>query len=93
MTKKIFYWFRDEVGWEIEYYIKRIKKGKKGTPTLLHIKRLVKPDLGFGSFHTAWRTLRGYEIMNAIRKGQLTGARRGNIASQNRLIAQMLGVA
>ncbi len=35
------------------------------------IKRLVKPGLGFGSFRTAWRTVRGYEIMNVIRKGQL----------------------
>ncbi len=57
------------------------------------IKRLVKPGLGFGSFRTAWRTVRGYEIINAIRKGQLIGARRGEILSQNRLIAELFGVA
>ena len=28
------------------------------------IKRRVKPGLGFSSFPTAWRTLRGYEVMN-----------------------------
>jgi transposase-like protein len=33
------------------------------------IKRLVKPCMGFFSFHTAWQTLRGYEAMNMIRKG------------------------
>jgi transposase-like protein len=35
------------------------------------IKRLVNPGMGFGSFNTARRTLRGYEAMNMIRKGQL----------------------
>jgi len=28
------------------------------------IKRLIKPGMGFGSFNTARRTIRGYEIMN-----------------------------
>ncbi len=31
------------------------------------IKRLVNPGMGFGSFNTARRTLRGYEAMNMIR--------------------------
>jgi transposase-like protein len=35
------------------------------------IKRLVKPGMGFGSFNTARRTLKGYEIMNMLRKGQV----------------------
>jgi transposase, IS6 family len=35
------------------------------------IKRLVKAGLGFFSFLTAWRTLRGYETMHMIRKGQV----------------------
>ena len=56
------------------------------------IKRRVKPGLGFGFFHTAWRTLRGYEFMNMIRKGQLLDAQRGDIVSQNRLIAQAFGL-
>ncbi len=33
------------------------------------IKRLVQPGLGFGSLHTARRTLAGYEAMAMIRKG------------------------
>ena len=37
------------------------------------IKRLVKPGMGFGSFNTARRTIRGYEIMNMVRKGQVVG--------------------
>ncbi len=31
------------------------------------IKRLTKPGMGFGSFNTARRTLRGMEAMNMIR--------------------------
>src|SRR5689334_893086 len=37
------------------------------------IKRRVKPGLGFYCFKTAWATLRGYEIMNIIRKEQIKG--------------------
>lgn len=35
------------------------------------MKRLVRPGLGFGGFHTARRTLAGYEVMAMVRKGQL----------------------
>ena len=56
------------------------------------IKRRVNPGLGFASFRTAWRTLRGYEMMNMVRKGQLAGAARGDIVSQNRLIAGAFGL-
>jgi len=37
------------------------------------IKRLVNPGMGFGSFNTARRTLRGFEAMNMIRIGQVQG--------------------
>ena len=57
------------------------------------IKRRVKPGLGFWSFQTAWRTLRGYEVMNMIRKGQLHGAPQRDIVSQNQMIAQVFGLA
>ncbi|MUL39505.1 hypothetical protein BWI75_25375 [Gloeocapsopsis sp. AAB1 = 1H9] len=32
---------------------------------------MVNPSLGFKSFHTARRTIIGYEMMNMIRKGQV----------------------
>lgn len=50
------------------------------------IKRLVKPGLGFQSFHTAWRTLRGFETMHMIRKGQAEGIAKGDIKNQIKLI-------
>ncbi len=46
------------------------------------IKRLVNPGMGFGSFNTARRTLRGYEAMNMIRKGQIQGIEKGDILAQ-----------
>ena len=57
------------------------------------IKRLTHPGLGFASFHTAWRTLRGYEMMNMTRKGQLQGAAKGGLLAQNQLIAGLFGIA
>lgn len=56
------------------------------------IKRLVKPGMGFASFNTARRTLRGYEVMNMIRKGQVKGVKKGDITAQVKFVAQIFGV-
>jgi transposase-like protein len=56
------------------------------------IKRLVKPGLGFGSFHTARRTLKGYEAMAMIRKGQIQNVDRDNVTGQISFIHQIFGV-
>ena len=57
------------------------------------IKRLVKPGLGFGSFHTARRTLKGYEAMAMIRKGQVKDIDRGDVTGQISFIDQIFGIA
>jgi transposase, IS6 family len=57
------------------------------------MKRRVNPGLGFGSFRTARRTIQGYETMHMIRRGQPQGISKGNILVQNRVIAQVFGVA
>lgn len=56
------------------------------------IKRLVNPGMGFGSFNTARRTLRGYEAMNMIRKGQIHGVEKGDIRAQVGFVSQIFGV-
>ena len=56
------------------------------------IKRLVNPGMGFGSFNTARRTLRGYEAMNMIRKGQVQGIEKGDIKGQVEFVSQIFGV-
>jgi transposase, IS6 family len=57
------------------------------------IKRLTKPGLGFFSLETAWRTIRGFEIMNMMRKGQLQGVGKGNVEAQVTFIAKLFDVA
>jgi transposase-like protein len=57
------------------------------------IKRLVNPGMGFGSFNTARRTLRGYEAMNMIRKGQVQGAEKGDVRAQVEFVYQIFPVA
>ena len=53
------------------------------------IKRLIRPMLGFQSLRTAWRTLRGIEMLHMIGKGQVLGVNRGNIQAQNRFMAEL----
>ena len=53
--------------WQVKYLNNIVEQDHR------FIKRLVRPGLGFKSFHTAWRTLRGFEAMNMIRKGQIEG--------------------
>jgi IS6 family transposase len=54
------------------------------------IKRLVKAGLGFCSFPTAWRTLRGYETMHMIRKGQVPA---GGVQAQVKFVNSLFGLA
>lgn len=55
-------------------------------------KKLVNSDLGFKSFHTARRTIIGYETMNMIRKGQVKGVSQRDIIAQAKFIADIFGV-
>jgi transposase-like protein len=57
------------------------------------LKRRINPGLGFGSFRTARHTLRGYEAMHMIRKGQIKGVAKGDVLVQNCAIAQIFGLA
>ena len=56
------------------------------------IKRLVKPGMGFGSFNTARRTIKGYEIMNMLRKGQMRKVEKGAVRERVLFINQVFGV-
>jgi transposase-like protein len=57
------------------------------------IKRLVKPGLGFKSFYTARRTIQGYEMMNAIRKGQINSIKKGDLIGQKKFIESLFEMA
>ena len=58
-----------------------------------NIKRRVKPSLGFGSFNTARRTIRGYEAMLMIRKGQIKNVNKGDVMGQISFIHEIFGIA
>ena len=49
--------------------------------------------MGFGSINTARRTIKGYEVMNMIRKGQISGVGKGVVTEQVLTIATIFGVA
>ena len=55
------------------------------------IKRLVKPGMRFGTFNTARRTIRGFKIMNLIRKGQIQAVNKGTVRERV-FINQIFGV-
>ncbi len=57
------------------------------------IKRLTKPGMGFGSFNAARRTLRGFEVMNMLRKGQVQGVEKGDVRASIELVSQLFGIA
>jgi transposase, IS6 family len=57
------------------------------------VKGRVNPRLGFGAFHTAQRTIQGYEAMHMLRKGQLEGVTKRDVLAQNRVINQLFGLA
>ncbi|CAA9584735.1 hypothetical protein AVDCRST_MAG81-3541 [uncultured Synechococcales cyanobacterium] len=53
---------------------------------------MVKPMMGFRTFNSTRRTLRGIEAMNMIRKGQLQGIVAGSSVSQARFIEALFGI-
>jgi transposase-like protein len=57
------------------------------------VKRLARPGLGFGGFHTARRTLAGYEAMAMIRKGQVRKVGGRDMRAQAAFVAGLFQVA
>jgi IS6 family transposase len=56
------------------------------------IKRLTRPELGFGGFWTARRTLAGYEAMAMMRKGQVRGVGGRDMQAQTAFIAGLFQI-
>ena len=57
------------------------------------IKRRVNAGLGFFSFKTAGRTIKGYEAMQMVRKGQIEGVAKGDVEGQVRFVESLFKVA
>ncbi|MBD3887611.1 DDE-type integrase/transposase/recombinase, partial [Phormidium tenue FACHB-886] len=70
-----------------KYLNNRIEQGHR------NIKRIVKPMMGFQSFNTARRTLRGIEAIAMLCEGQVKGINQGNSVSQAEFVNELFGVS
>jgi len=57
------------------------------------IKSRIRQSQWFREFHSAQRTIAGYESMHMIRKGQIRYVRRNDPVSQERFVQNLFGVA
>jgi transposase, IS6 family len=48
---------------------------------------------GYGSVKTAWRTLRGIEAMEMIRKGRARRVAKGDAVAQLKFVEKLFGIA
>jgi IS6 family transposase len=58
-----------------------------------NVKRRTWLAKGYGSVATAWRTLRGIEAMDLIRKGRVRRAGKGDVVAQVKFISKLFGIA
>ena len=57
------------------------------------VKKRVWLANGYGSFHSAWRTLQGIETANMIRKGSVRWLAKGDAVGQARFIGELFGLS
>ena len=57
------------------------------------VKRITNAALGYKSFYTAWRTIRGIEIMRMIYKGQVEGVNSKDVLEEKKFIESLFGIA
>jgi transposase-like protein len=56
------------------------------------LKMLIKPVRGFKSMPTAYATIKGFEVMRALRKGQARPVPAGRDQGEVRLIERSFGI-
>jgi transposase, IS6 family len=57
------------------------------------VKRLTRPELGFGGFRTARRTLAGYEAMAMVGKGRVRNIGGRDMRAQAAFVAELFQIA
>ena len=58
-----------------------------------NVKRRTLLAKGYGSLPTAWRTLRGIEAMDMVRKGRARWVAKGDVVGQANFINKLFGIA
>ena len=56
------------------------------------VKRRIKYSMWFQEFHSAQRTIAGYESMHMIRKGQIRYVRKHDPIAQSKFVQNLFGV-
>ena len=72
---------------QIKYLNNMVEQDHRG------VKHLTNPGMSFGSFNSARKTIKGYEAMNMIRKGQIHNIEKGDVMGQISFINQIFGLA
>ena len=72
---------------QVKYLNNRVEQDHRG------VKRITNAGLGYKSFHTACRTIRGIEIMHMINKGQVEGVRTKDVLGQKKFVESLFGIA
>ncbi len=49
--------------------------------------------IGYKSFQTAWRTIRGIEIMHMMNKDQVEGVNKKDVLGQKKFVEFLFGIA
>ena len=57
-----------------------------------NVKRRTWLAKGYGSLATAWRTLRGIEAMDMVRKGRVRRIAKGDLVGQAKFIGKLFAV-
>ncbi len=53
------------------------------------VKKITNYGRGYQSFHTAWKTIRGIEIMHAIDKSQVEGVSKKDVLGQKKFVESL----
>jgi transposase-like protein len=72
---------------QIKYLNNLVEQDHRG------VKRITNAALGYQSFHTAYRTIRGIEIMRMIYKGQVSGVSKNDVLAEKKFIDSLFGIA
>ena len=72
---------------QVKYLNNMVEQDHRG------VKHLINPGMSFGSFNSARRTIKGFEAMNMIRKGQIQDVEKGDVIGQICFINQIFAVA
>ena len=71
---------------QVKYLNNQVEQDHRG------VKRIINAALGYQSFYTAWRTIRGIETMRMISKGQFKGVSKKDVLAEKKFINSLFEI-